>query len=396
MILFLLSGCSAWSSALSVDDVGSSPQASVFYCYDKKTDTWNSIGDRSSLVAAEQLYVDAAVQAVTEDLMEQLSYTKTEAETLLAEGGLSIYLCMDAQQQSIAEAACAAHNGPSSESGKALQSSAVLLDSKTGQVLALAGDTQALHIPGSALAPLSVYAPALETGSIIPETMVRDQPNEHKWPVNPSGVYHDTITVTDALSSASCCVPVWILDQYLTLDESAQFVQDKFMIPLVLDRTVDGRTVTDLIPAGLALGGLTDGVSTLDMAAAYSVFARGGEYAAPILYTKVIAQDGTTLLNSDAQLTRVLTEETAAAMSGMLKETAANGVGQEATLEGQEIAGLPGESPSRKDLWFVGYTPEYTAAVWCGYASHERLTTPVNPAMALWKQVMESACAALS
>ena len=104
-----------------------------------------------------------------------------------------------------------------------MQSSVVLLDSATGNVLAIAGDPQALHMPGSALAPLSVYAPALEKGAVTPESTVQDQPlfPEKKWPVNPYGTYRGTITVSDALSVKSSCVPVWILDQYLTPEYTA-------------------------------------------------------------------------------------------------------------------------------------------------------------------------------
>lgn len=198
------------------------------------------------------------------------------------------------------------------------------------------------------------------------------------------------ITVSEALSVNSSCVPVWILDQYLTPEESAQFVQDHFGIELVSERTVDGRSVTDLTPAGLALGGLTDGISTMDMAAAYSVFARGGEYVKPTLYTLVTRNGGEALLERNTpQTTRVIKEETAAAMTALLKETVTDSTGRMAGFAGQEVAGVPGISASRKDFWFVGYTPEYTAAIWSGYASHEQVTLPQNPSVRLWRQMME-------
>lgn len=395
----LLSGCGTPGAAVSADGAAPQPQPSVFLMQDTQAGEWNPIGDETVSTAGERFYAQAAAHAVIEDLMEEYSYTREEAETLLTEGGLDIFLCMDMELQAAAEAACAAQSEMPSESGEAMQSATVLLDNETGRVLALTGDANALHVPGSALAPLSVYAPALEKGAVTPKSTVQDQPlfPEKKWPVNPYGTYLGAITVTEALSYISSCVPVWILDQYLTLEESAQFVQDTFRLPLVLDRTEGEFTFTDLVPAALALGGLTDGVSTLDMAAAYEVFARGGEYVKPSMYTLVIDQNGEVLLDRNTvPPTRVLKEDTAAAISDMLKETVTNGVGRMAGFAGHEIAGLPGTNASRKDLWFVGYTPEYTAAVWCGYASHERLTAPVNPAMTLWKQVMESACAALS
>lgn len=392
----LVSGCGTPGAAVSADGVPQ-PEArpSVFLMKDAQDGAWKPVGDETTSTAGERLYVQAAAQAVAEDLMEEYSYTQEEVETLLAEGGLEVYLCMDAELQAKAETACAEQSEMPSESGEAMQSAVALLDSETGQVLALAGDTSALHVPGSALAPLSVYAPALEKGAVTPETAVPDQPllPEKKWPVNPYGTYYDAITVTTALSIASNCVPVWILDQMLTLEESAAFVQDRFMIQLVLDRIEGGYTWTDLTPAALALGGLTDGVSTLDMAAAYSVFARGGEYVKPALYSVVVDPTVAEVLleRNPVQPVRVLKESTANAMSGMLRETVVNGVGRMAGFAGPEAVGLPGTNISRKDLWFVGYTPEYTAAVWCGYASHERVAALGNPAAGLWKQVMEGA-----
>lgn len=392
----LVSGCGTPGAAVSADGVPQ-PEArpSVFLMKDAQDGAWKPVGDETTSTAGERLYVQAAAQAVAEDLMEEYSYTQEEVETLLAEGGLEVYLCMDAELQAKAETACAEQSEMPSESGEAMQSAVALLDSETGQVLALAGDTSALHVPGSALAPLSVYAPALEKGAVTPETAVPDQPllPEKKWPVNPYGTYSDAVTVTKALATASNCAPVWILDQKLTLEESAAFVQDRFMIQLVLDRIEGGYTWTDLTPAALALGGLTDGVSTLDMASAYSVFARGGEYVKPALYSVVVDPTAAEVLleRNPVQPARVLKEDTANAMNGMLRETVVNGVGRMAGFAGPEIAGLPGATVSRKDLWFVGYTPEYTAAVWCGYASHERVAALGNPAAGLWKQVMEGA-----
>ena len=137
--------------------------------------------------------------------------------------------------------------------------------------------------------------------------------------------------------------------------------------------------------------GLTDGVTPLDMAAAYSVFPRGGAYATPALYEKVVDKDGKELLSGDTATTPVLKEDTASAMTAMLREVVANGVGTEAKLEGQNAAGMPGVTPSKKDIWFVGYNSDYTTAVWSGYNSKEAISASGNPSAVLWKQVMQAA-----
>ena len=401
MAVILLAACGTRDATPSEVETSSHPQASTFYCYDAKQGIWQPLGDEAS--AGTLVYVDAATDAVTADLMKQLSYTREEAQALLAEGGLEIYLCMDPSLQATVDAACTEQSkqGKASESGQPLQSAVVLLENTTGKVLALSsGDydekkpnpvTQALYMPGSAFAPLSVYAPALELGKLTPDSVVRDQPMENGWPVNPSGSFHDAITVQEALCAASNCVPVGILDQYFSLEESAQFVQERFFIELVLDRDEDGRTFTDLGLPALALGGLTDGVTPLDMAAAYSVFPRGGAYATPALYEKVVDKDGKELLSGDTATTPVLKEDTASAMTAMLREVVANGVGTEAKLEGQNAAGMPGVTPSKKDIWFVGYNSDYTTAVWSGYNSKEAISASGNPSAVLWKQVMQAA-----
>lgn len=387
----LLSGCGTPGTAPNAEEVKPDPKPSVFYYYDENKE-WHLLEDEARSAAGVQLYVDAAADAVVKDLTEQLSYTEEEAETLLAEGGLEIYLCMDPDLQTMADTACSAQ-GDAAASSEPLQAAAVLLDTETGNILALSGSslmsTYDLHIPGTALAPLSVYAPVLEQTDLTPDSMVRDEPYEQNWPVNPSGSYHAAITMTEALCSTSNCVPVTLLEQYLTPEESAQFVRDAFSIELVLERIEGERTLSDLSLAGLALGGLTDGVSVLDMAAAYSVFPRGGKYVEPRWYTTVVDRDGNALLSSDGAPTQVLADTTASAMTDMLKAVVANGAGAEAQLEGQTVAGMPGVTASGKDEWFVGYTPNYTAAVWCGYESKTPIAGADNPAVGLWKQVMQ-------
>lgn len=399
----LLTGCGTPEAPPPAEETDSGPRPNSFYYYDPEREAWQTLGEDSGSPAA--VYVDAATNAVTADLVKQRAYTKEEAEALLAQGGLEIYLCMDAELQTLADTACREQNKPenASKSGEPMESAVVLLENATGKVLALSGGaydgkkpnpaTQALHSPGPALVPLSAYAPALELGKLTPESMVKDQPDEHNWPVNPSGSYHDAISVKEALRTASNCVPVAILDQYLTLEDSARFVQENFSIALALDGSEEEPPFTDLNLAALALGGLTDGVTPLDLAAAYAVFPQGGAYVTPAFYTKVVDRDGNELLSGEPSSTRVLKEDTASAMTDMLGEVVANGVGEAAKLAGQDAAGMPGLTASKKDLWFVGYTTDYTAAVWSGYHAKESITLPGNPSAALWKQVMQGASA---
>ena len=142
--------------------------------------------------------------------------------------------------------------------------------------------------------------------------------------------------------------------------------------------------------AQLALGGLTEGVTTMDMAAAYAVFPNQGTYRAPKTYTMVTDNGGQVLLrNETEEETNVLSQRTTYYMTEMLQRVVSNGTGKKANFSGQEIAGKTGTTTSRKDLWFVGYTPYYTAAIWTGYDRQERLANGLNnPSPVLWNQVM--------
>ena len=143
----------------------------------------------------------------------------------------------------------------------------------------------------------------------------------------------------------------------------------------------------DVSPLGM--GGLTYGLSTVEMAAAFSAFANNGVYNEPRTYVKVLANDNTTVVLENEPEQRVAMKETTAyLMTDMLQE-AVYGTGGAARFSGMHIAGKTGTTNDNFDRYFVGYTPYYCAAVWVGYKNNERISYSVNPAASLWKQVME-------
>ena len=130
------------------------------------------------------------------------------------------------------------------------------------------------------------------------------------------------------------------------------------------------------------------------MAAAYSTFARQGTYIAPKTYTMVTDNNGQVLLRNESEEETILVERTTYYITEMLQQVVTGGsgaTGKAANFSGQEIAGKTGTTTSRRDLWFVGYTPYYTAAVWTGYDQQERLSSSLgNPSTGLWRQVMSA------
>lgn len=358
-------------------------------------------------------YDEQLITDVINDLSEKFGYSEKLAANLVTSGGLNIYACVDTRIQSIVESIYLDRSSMdlTSDSGQQIQSAIVVVDPQ-GNVSALAGAlgekernrgwnyaSRSTRQPGSSIKPLSVYAPALELGIVTPATVYDDYPVQllggSAWPVNAYGYYRGRMNVAEAVEDSSNPVAVRVF-QDVTPDISFQFMQDKFHIGTLEEgREINGELKSDLGPAQLALGGLTDGVRVLDMAAAYSIFPREGVYLSPRTYTKVTQiVDGQEIVLLDNTQDRdgepVLKASTATYVNEMLKAVVASGTGTQAKLSGQIVAGKTGSTSSNCDRWFVGYTGYYTAAVWVGYDRPERIRVPAgsNPAAILWQKVM--------
>ena len=352
-------------------------------------------------------YVEQVITDVMRDLQTTYDLSEERAKDLIYSGGLQIYTCMDYNVQSAVDEVYndRANLNYTSATGQTLQSAITVIDNETGNVVAMAGGvgektgnrvwnraTKTLRPPGSSIKPLSVYAPAIELGKITPISTEVDSPydTEKGWPVNANGRYVGRETIAQAVEDSTNTVAVKVLANYVTPEVSYQFMKDKFHITSLVESRVKGdKSYSDIDLAPLALGGLTDGVSTYEMAAAYSVFPRQGTYMKPRTYTLVLDSNKNTLLSNDSTQETVLSQRTSYYITSMLQKVVSSGTGTAANFSGQDIAGKTGTTSSRKDLWFVGYTPYYTAAVWTGYDNQERLNTNLrNPSTVLWKQVM--------
>ena len=166
-------------------------------------------------------------------------------------------------------------------------------------------------------------------------------------------------------------------------------MEERFKIDLVEGKEINGKFSSDLDRAPLSMGGLTDGVNTRDMAEAFSVFPNRGIYPPSRTYTKVVNASGDVLLHNETSSAVALKESTAYYINTMLQNVVANGTGYEARFNSMHIAGKTGSSTSDHDRWFAGYTPYYTAVVWTGYASPERVrSSGKNPAAVTFNRVM--------
>ena len=355
-------------------------------------------------------YVDEVISQVIEDLRNERGMSQDAATLLVYSGGLKIYTPYNPKVQAAVDQVYddRSNLNYTSKTGQPMQSGITVVDNETGAVVALSGGiggktgsrtwnraTDTIRPPGSSIKPIAVYAPALELGLITPSSTVDDVPYQLEgsspWPSNSYGYYRGLITVNEAVTVSSNAVAVRVLAQ-VTPQVAYDFLTEKLGITsLEPSRTEGNRVVSDIDLAPLALGGLTDGVSTYEMAAAFSAFPRGGEYIKPYVYTKVVQvkdESEVVLLENDPVSTVAMKESTAYYINEMLKSVVSSGTGTGARFSGMTIAGKTGTTTSKKDLWFVGYTPYYTAAVWTGYDQQERMNLSSNPSPVLWKQVM--------
>lgn len=348
-------------------------------------------------------FVDMVYFQLIEDLMEEFGYTEEYAKTYIVSGGLRIITTMDKRAQDcVDEAFTNEENWAKVKTTEQLQGAITVLDNSTGAVAAVYGGhgvktgsltlnraVDSFRQPGSTIKPLSVYAPALEFGVITEGSVYLDTPYEGTWPKNQSGGYTGPMTIKTAVGLSKNTVAVKVLAD-LGVERSYEFVKEKLhMDSIVESKTIKGKHFTDIALAPLALGGLTDGVTTLEMAAAYESFANEGIYTEPYCYTKVYDSKGNLILENKQIKSVAMTEQTAFVMNDLLQYVVNSGTGTPAKISGMAVAGKTGTTTDDNDRWFAGYTPYYTAVVWVGYdISREIKVSGTNPALRLWRAAM--------
>lgn len=336
-------------------------------------------------------YVDAAIEDIITDLMEEKGVGREIASNMLYSGGFNIYLCMDPEVQEIMEKAFLNENTfPTTDHSLIIkpQASMVVCDLK-GDCLGIVGGrgekllnrglnyaTQTRRSPGSSIKPLSVYGPALELGLVTPGTVVDDIPysfdkNYNDWPKNTTKTYEGLKTVAYAVRVSLNTTAVRVLD-LVGIERSYEFTQklglknleEKFV-------TSSGAEMTDLSQAPLAMGATTVGVTVREMASAYTTFTNGGIHNESRTYSLITDADGNVVINNKQESTSVFSKETVDAMTKML-EAVANDKAIELKNH-VPVAGKTGTSMYEYDKWFCGYTPYYVGAVWYGFEDPKTL-----------------------
>ncbi len=374
-------------------------QADFDSAYEKEL-TLN-IGREAAVV--NSWYTDMVVEDIINDLMTELGYTRAAASYLVYNGGLHIYTAQDPSVQETVESYYADESNFPSDDREEGRSGIIIIDQTNGNVLGVAGSigektanrlqnyaTETKRPSGSAIKPLSVYAPALEEGLITWASVYDDVPLEFSeengevsyWPKNADNVYHGLTTVQYALQESLNTVPIRVLDE-LGVDTSFDYLYNRFGLESLVESDCD--------IAPLALGQQTYGVTLRELTAAYTALANGGVAQRARSYLTVMTQDGDVLLDNTTVSERVISEGNAAVMTKLLQNVVSHGSSAltVSLRETVEVAAKTGTTQNSCDRWFVGYTPYYVCGVWYG---HEYPTTLPSSTLRIcstvWNAVM--------
>ena len=288
------------------------------------------------------------------------------------------------------------------------QISFVLMDQATGEVKAISGGrgtkevsrslnraTETLRQPGSTFKVITSFAPAIDACGANLSTVYYDAPftvgtkTFRNW--YSSKGYMGYSTIRDGIVYSMNIVAVRCMMETVTPQLGVEYARN-FGITSMTDTDYNAAT---------ALGGITKGVSNLELTAAYATIANQGIYTKPRFFTQILDHNGKVLLDNTPETKRVLKDSTAFlltdAMSQSMESSRMYGSGSlyststSANLSNMSNAGKSGTTTSNNDIWFVGYTPYYTAGIWSGCDNNQKISaigSSTSYHKIIWKNIM--------
>ena len=344
--------------------------------------------------SSHSYHTEAAIRQVLKELMAKNNWSEEEAKLHLYGGAYTIYTTQDTNLQKIVQddylnkdwiqtrsVTKKDENGTDVKEKEQIQSAMVIIDHSTGYVVAGAGAlgektawgvnrmVESGSQPGSSIKPLAVIAPSLQEGLITAASVAEDSPITFgSWsPKNDKqDGYYGLMNIRWILRVSRNLPEVRMMSK-LTPEKSAEYLKSMGISTLAGDEGLS-----------LALGGLTNGVSPLEMAGAYATIANYGVYIEPTYYTKVVSSTGKVLIEKQQETHRVFSEQNAWILQSLLTEPTGTGLtgasGATATgavLKGYQTSGKTGTSNDSLYTWFCGFTPYYTASMYFGYDSYD-------------------------
>lgn len=285
--------------------------------------------------------------------------------------GYRIYTSIDLQKQELLQAAVdkalEGFTAVNEEGVFRMQGAAVCIDNNSGKVVAIVGGRdqnlagytlnrayQSFRQPGSSIKPLIVYTPSFER-NYYPDSIVVDERIEG-GPKNAGNDYDGKMKLKRAIELSKNTV-AWKLFGELTPQVGLSYLKN-----MNFTKIKD----SDYVPAA-ALGGLTIGVSPLEMAAAYETMESDGFYREPTCILRITDSEGNEIVDGSTEVKQIYQTNAARIMTEVLTGVITNGTAKGLGLTNTVSAGKTGTTDDKKDGWFVGYTPYYTTSVWVGY-----------------------------
>lgn len=253
------------------------------------------------------------------------------------------------------------------------QAALTVIDQLTGEVKAIVGGrgektanrtlnraTDSVRQPGSTFKVLAAFAPALDTGKMTLASVEDDAPYTYSngTPLkNYDNKYRGFTTIREAITRSINVVTVKTLMD-IGIDTGYDYLTEHFGFTTLSDKDRN---------EAMALGGITYGVTNLELTAAYASIANGGTYIKPRLYTKIIDHDGNVLIDNQPQKSEAVQETTAWLLTNAMQDVLTIGTGKAASFEGMALAGKSGTTTKNKDALFAGFSPYYSLVVWGGF-----------------------------
>lgn len=362
-------------------------------------------------------HTDAMIEQILKQLQEEKGLERGAAELYLYNGGLTIYSTQVTSIQTAMETEVKQdkyiiksrstklkdENGNETDQYATSQAAMVMIDHSNGYVVATVGGTgektpmglnratQSVRQTGSSMKPLAVIAPSIDAGLITAATVVDDIPTNFGGyaPHNASGGYLGLINVRKIIE-VSENIPEVVMMQKLTPQKSIEFLKKLGITSLVTSKDNPEHNDENL---SLALGGLTKGISPLEMAAGYATIANNGVYIEPTFYTKIVDSSGNIVLEPKQEKRTVMSADSAYIVQTILKEPVigANGTAGICGISGMDVGAKTGTTNDDYDRWLCGFTPYYAGAAWFGYDKVEKVRFSGNPAARIWASVMKQA-----
>lgn len=357
-------------------------------------------------------FIESVCDELCEDLMNKCGYSYSAARILISNGGLSVYTTLDPRVQTILEKYFEDESNFPNQVDCGLQFSMVVADSENGALRGVIGGVgkkranrilnhaTSVKTPGSVLKPLALYAPLINEGKITWSSVFDDVPVSFKeksdgtfveFPKNSPAVYEGLTTVADALARSKNTVAVRLYEM-LGAEKIYDNLYKNFRFDTLVkkEKNKSGRIVTDLDVAPLALGQLSRGVTLRKLTEAYTVFPGEGKLNNSRSYLFLLDAKNKCILKKTNESKRIFSKESARVMNQMLSGVVEDGTASRITLGNLvDVAGKTGTSGGSKDKLFIGYTPYFTAGIWCGWSDYSQSVSNFSKNhLNIWDEVM--------